>query len=221
MYEEIDGFIRVKEHSQKEDDQSYRAISKEGRKDDSDSDSAPSEDENDGSGYGSDSSPMSAREEYIRSLEQALSREPTVIPNWLQLLEHTISDIPASSKNAATVRSEMIVSVLARALEAHPHNSSSVLLRLKYLKAGESIWSKERLDEEWGKALQASKSSDLCVEWLDWKIRNTSGVGDLLDDASYTLQNIGNELLEEDAELARLRIFWRITIFLQQAGVHI
>ena len=102
MYEEIDGFIRVKEHSQKEDDQSYRAISKEGRKDDSDSDSAPSEDENDGSGYGSDSSPMSAREEYIRSLEQALSREPTVIPNWLQLLEHTISDIPASSKNAAT-----------------------------------------------------------------------------------------------------------------------
>ncbi|KAL5534334.1 hypothetical protein ACEPAG_796 [Sanghuangporus baumii] len=217
-YEEVDGFIRVSSRKRKgnEKDQAYRAISLDD-KGESDTDSS-SQDEGGSSDEDSDVSPMSAREETLRNLEQRLANDPTSESMWLSLLHHSIGGIDPSSKNADRTRAEISVSMLERALSAHQANARSPSLRLKYLKAGEVIWDMTRMEPEWRKALKAIPTADMHVEWLDWTIRSTpdfSAVVEYAIEATNLVSNIG---AGEDADFAKLRVFWRIATFFRQAG---
>ncbi|KAL5519041.1 hypothetical protein ACEPAH_724 [Sanghuangporus vaninii] len=218
-YEEVDGFIRIssRKGKDKEKDQPYRAISLDD-KDESDSDSS-SQDEGGSSDENSDVSPLSAREEALRDLEQRLANDPTSESMWLSLLHHSIGGIDPLSKNADRTRAEIVVSVLERALSAHQDNARSSLLRLKYLKAGEVTWDMTRMKGEWRKALKAIPTADMHVEWFDWTIRSTPDFNAVVEFAIEATNLVSNNIaVGEDADFARLRVFWRIATFFRQAG---
>ncbi|THH06938.1 hypothetical protein EW145_g3737 [Phellinidium pouzarii] len=215
-YEEVNGFVRVPSGKVEGKYQAYRSITREDE-DNSDSGSS-SASGNESSDYESESSPMTAREESLRDLEQKLREDPTSIPDWLRLVENSLNGVPSTSRNAEKAHSEISVSILSRALSEHPDNALSSLLRLKYLKMGENIWNERKLNSEWDDALRLSESADICVEWLDWRMRSSADFNNVLRDACKALELVARGLKGDCVELARLRIFWRTAIFLQQAG---
>ena len=215
-YEEADGFIRVRSRKGKEKEQEYRSISI-GLNEKEDSDIS-SQSEGESSGDDSDTSPLSAREESIRSLEKLLTEDPTSESNWLLLLQHTVGSAVPSKKNEEKARAEISVSILERALSAHPSNSRSLLLRLKYLRVGESIWDTTRMRKEWDKALRDVGSVDLVVEWLDWAMRTSSTLDSVIEDAIRATRLVDSSGADEDGDRARLRVLWRIATFFRQAG---
>ena len=218
-YEENDGFIRIPSRKGKEKEQAYRSI--EGNRDEnSDSDSTSSS-VGGSSGYDSDTVPFSAREEALRKLEQKVKDEPKSIKDWLLLLDHSLGETLTSSKNAALARADISVSILHRALSVCEENSRSVLLRLKYLRAAEALWyqQEDRLSKEWEMALDATNSADLWLEWLDWSIRKGGGgFEDVIQHAIRVLSRIPIHLSEDATDTTRLRIFWRTTECMKNAG---
>ncbi|KAI5123567.1 hypothetical protein M0805_003385 [Coniferiporia weirii] len=215
-YEESDGFIRVPSRKGKGRVQAYRSIT---REDAENSDSqTSSESGSSSSEYETDTSPMSAREESLRNLEQKLLRDPTSISDWLLLVEHSLNGMPATNRNVDKARSEISVSVLSRAFSAHPDNNRSTILWLKYLKAGELFWTGSKLKSEWEEALRILKSGDICVDWFDWRTRSNARLDDVLHDAARALEMAAKSTPGDGAELAELRVFWRIVIFLKQSG---
>ncbi|EJD04053.1 DUF1740-domain-containing protein [Fomitiporia mediterranea MF3/22] len=212
-YNEIDGFIKLPSRKGKEKEQAYRSIAI-GSKDGSDSESSSVRSGSEASDSDSDTSPLSAREESLRSLEQRLAKDPTSEQTWLLLLQHSVGGTEPSNKNAEKARAEISVSILERALSAHPSNATSPLLRLKYLKAGEMIWDTARTKAEWDKTLKTITSADILVEWLDWIIRTTPNFNAAVESAMKAIEIASND----KDDYARLRIFWRIATFLRQAG---
>ncbi|EED80436.1 predicted protein, partial [Postia placenta Mad-698-R] len=210
-YEEIEGFLRVTSRHDRKDDQSYRAIT--APKHDANSDETESsEDEAESSGNDSDTIPMTSLQATLKSLEERLSADASSIPTWLSLLSYTLSTIPITSKNAPRARAEITLSVLSRALSAHPSNASSRTLRLRYLKAGEEIWDNAKLYAEWEDALKVG-GSEIWVEWLDWRIRRGSnGIDGIVEDARRVLASIGDE------EVSHMRVLWRVGVAFRDAG---
>lgn len=211
----MDGFVKIPSRKGKETEQAYRSIT---RNDEDDSDSDSSRSGSDSSDNESDTSPLSAREEALRALEQRLAKDQASLSSWMLLLEHSIKGITPTSKNAETARAEISESILARALSAHPANSRSSLLRLKFLRAGETIWEEGKIREEWEKALKDIDSADIIVEWLDWAIRSSKTFSDALEDATRAARSVARSGADEDTDTSRLRIFWRIATFFKQAG---
>jgi hypothetical protein len=147
----------------------------------------------------------------MRSLEEQLSVDPSSVSTWLSLLSLSLSQVPAASKNSSKVRSEITLSVLGRALPSIPE-VSSIRIRLLYLHAGEELWTSEKLGQEWEKALTTG-DINISLAWLDWRFRNGSrGVDGILEAATRVLASA-------ESELERLRIFWRLTCALRQAGM--
>lgn len=218
-YEEVDGFIRIPSRKGKEKEQAYRSI-EDDKEDNSDSETS-SGSEGHSSAYDSDTLPFSVREEALRDLELRLQNSPTSIQDWLLLLSHSLSETSASNKNAATARADISVSILRRALSAHADNSRSPLLRLKYLRAGEDLWQYEenKMSREWEAALSSTNDVDLWIEWLDWTMRKGGkNFEDTVQNASRALECLPKDLSEEDEDRARLRILWRVTEYMKQAG---
>lgn len=118
-YEDQDGFIRLpsrKGHRNAEE--AYRSITQD---DDHNSDSSSSSEGDDASSdEGDGSHVLTAHQETLKSLEQALKSDPTAADNWLSLLNQTLSTIPLTSKNATQARCEITISILTRALSASP-----------------------------------------------------------------------------------------------------
>ena len=220
MYEEVDGFIRLKSHKGKGKDQEYRAISLE-EVGNSESESEPSDDTQSDKSEDSDTLPtLTAREESIKAIEQRLQANPEAISDWMLLLEHSLCDMPRSNKSGRLARSEITVSVLSRALDAHPTNVRSTLLRLMYLHAGGEIWDEKILASEWESALRTCGTTDLWVEWLNSQLGTTVATFESgLQSAIRTLESIPVGLSGQDSDIASLRIFWRIAVFMKQAGV--
>lgn len=215
-YEEADGLIRLPSRKGKEMDQNYRSITRDG---DHDSDSESS------SSFGSQSSgdeldllPMTAREEGIRNVERKLAENPESVSDWLRLLDISVHGMQEDVKSMSKARAEIAISVLSRAFDAHLENRRSPVLWWKILKAGEDVWDKNRLRSEWERSLVATASADLWVEWLDWRIRASSRFREVLSDATRALDVAGKICSGEAADMARLRVFWRTTIFIRQAG---
>jgi hypothetical protein len=213
-YQEVDGFIPLpsrKPRPIKEED--YRSIGP-ARGHDSEvdslsasaaSDSSDDDDDGDGTVFSSYHSKM-------RSLEEQLSSNPTSASSWLSLLSHSLSQVPTASKNATKVRSEITLSILGRALPTLAKVSSSIRIRLLYLHAGEELWSSDKLKQEWEVAL-ATRDTNIFLAWLDWRIRNgTDGLDGILEAAIRVLA-------ATTSELERLRVFWRLTCVLRQAGM--
>ncbi len=209
FYEEADGFIRISAdpgQNEASTDQPYHSITE--RDGDSNSDASEdsvgeTEDESD-----PDTTPLSAREESIRRLEQELKQDPSATSTWLSLLEHSLSGITLTSKNFGIVRSEITTSVLTRAINAHPDNVRSPLLRLKLLKAGEDVWDNSKLQSEWENTLKILKHPDVWMEWIDWRLRKCSqGLEGCFNDVRRVLQSALVGLGDYEADILNLRVF--------------
>ncbi len=208
----MDGFIRLpSRRARLVEPKDYRSIlpSKDhGSESDSSSASAVSDSDVDDD---HDKTVFSSNHEKIRFLEEQLSVDPSSVSTWLSLLSLSLSQVPAASKNSSKVRSEITLSILGRALPSLPEGSST-RIRLLYLHAGEELWTSEKLGQEWEKALTAG-DFNIFFAWLDWRIRDGSrGVDEILEAATRILVSATNEL-------ERLRIFWRLTCVLRQAGM--
>lgn len=152
---------------------------------------------------------LSAHQTILKDLEQRLTTNPSSETLWLALLSRTLSAIPIHSKNSSTVRAEITISIISRAFATSPVNRASKLLRLKYLKAGEHVWSEVRLSEEWEGAFN---SGGLWLEWLEWMTRTgKEGLPGVFDAAKRVLD-------ATDDEFIKLRVFWRVSIACNQAG---
>lgn len=221
FYEEFDGFIRISAEAGRDAasaEQPYRSITNQEEENSSDT----SEGENIGdSEYESDPDTisLSAREEALRRLEQEVKEDPSSTSAWLSLLEHTISGIAPSRKDSGTVRPEISISVLFRAINAHPDNLRSPLLRLKFLKAGEDIWDDSKLKSEWENALRNAKHPDVWMEWLDWRLRKCPlGLEGCVNDVRRVREGGSVGLGDYEADILNLRIFWRLAVFFKQTG---
>jgi NRDE-2, necessary for RNA interference len=214
-YAENDGFIRIpSRRGMNQDNEAYRSLSKVEADDNSDS-SLPSETDDD-SHDDSDTPVLSAHQESLKLLEQDLEANPRAVRKWLALLSQTLSTIPLTSKNATKARSEITVSIIARALSADPQNNLDRHLRLTYLRAGEDIWHESKLRSEWEDALKVG-GVDIQLEWLEWKIRNgNKGIDGILESAARALTSLG---IGEEADIGKVRIFWRVAVAIKNAGM--
>lgn len=209
-YQETDGFIPLPSRRPRPVEQKdYRSIvpSKDHvSENDSSSASAVSDSDDD-----DDDTVFPSSREKMRSLEEQLSVDPSSVSTWLSLLSLSLSQVPFASKNFSKVRSEITLSILGRALPSLPEGSST-RIRLLYLHAGEELWTSEKLGQEWEKALTIG-DINISLAWLDWRIRNgTRGVDGIVEGATRVLASAGSEL-------ERLRLFWRLTCALRQAGM--
>ncbi|KAH7928477.1 DUF1740-domain-containing protein [Leucogyrophana mollusca] len=215
-YQEVDGFLRLPSRRGRQVEQAYRAITLANDNEESDSQSSASE--SDGSDSSDDGGPvLTSHQLSLKSLEGKLSSDPSSVPNWLSLVACSLSSIPLTSKNATKTRAEVTLSILSRALSAHPRNSNSTMLRLKYLKSGEEVWHESKVRAEWDEALKIG-GIDIWMEWLEWRIRTgVNGVDGIIKDATRVLDALGDH---EETEVGRLRVVWRVAVALQQAGFY-
>jgi len=213
-YEEIDGVIKLPSRRRRRDpEESYRTITAT-RGSDSDSESSGVADTGE---ENSDSSPiLTSQQVAIKKLEQEIEKDPSAVDKWFSLLNHTLSTIPLLSRNARKARSEIIVSILSRALTVNNNNESAKLLRLRYMKAGEEIWPEAKLKAEWETALKGG-GIEIWMEWLEWRIRTMKNMNGLLDLVSrvYSAFNSNEGVV---GELAKLRVFWRVAVLYKDAG---
>jgi NRDE-2, necessary for RNA interference len=213
-YQETDGFIPLpsrKSRLIKEDD--YRSIGPvKGHDSASDSPSTSAESDSSDDDDEEGGTKFSSYHEKMRSLEEQLSSNPTNASLWLSLLSHSLSQVSMASKNATKVRAEITISILGRSLCSLARGSSTTRIRLLYLHAGEELWTSDKLRQEWEVALAAG-DINVFLAWLDWRIRSGSdGVDGILEAAIRVLACI-------TSELERLRVFWRLTCALRQAGM--
>ncbi|KAJ7900210.1 NRDE-2, necessary for RNA interference-domain-containing protein [Mycena olivaceomarginata] len=193
-YEEHDGFLRLPSRAVHE--QSYRSIENTNPNSDSESESGAGESDI-GESSEDDATPDSHTATH-RSLNERLTADPRSISNWLSLLSHTLLTTPTTSKNATRARSEISISILARAIA--------------YLQAGEEVWHESKLRAEWEDALRKVKGVEIWMEWFEWRIRNgTRGISAVVEDAKRALAAVRDEV-------GQVRIFWRLAVAFQSAG---
>lgn len=223
---ELDGFLPLSRRKKEKDpnEQLYRSITRDEQHDDeSGSEMSLSEaGDEDSSSDESTTSPLSVRQEALRSIEQRLTANPSSITDWMTLLDYSLAEVPIFSKNAQRARAEISTAILSRALTASPENTHSALIWLKYLRVGEDLWEEGMLKDEWEKALKGAPSADLWIEWLNWRIRRPAVVMDeVKDDAARLVKNMSTGMTAEEADFARLRAFWRIAVFFKETGAYI
>ncbi|KAF7339574.1 Protein NRDE2 [Mycena sanguinolenta] len=199
-YEERDGFLRLPSRAIHADEQSYRAI--ENTNANSDSESESDADESDAGASSDDDATPNSHTATQRAIEERLAADPRSIANWLSLLSHTLLTIPATSKNATRARSEISISILARAIAVDGNANSS----------GEEVWHESKLRAEWEDALRKVRGVEIWFEWFEWRIRTGKGISGVVDDAKRALA-----AMQED-EVGRVRIFWRLAVAFQNAG---
>ncbi|KAJ8591485.1 hypothetical protein M405DRAFT_734897 [Rhizopogon salebrosus TDB-379] len=213
-HEEVDGFLPLPSNRRNKATEDYRSITRQEDHLDSDSQSSASDDS---SGDESGMPILTAHQLSLKTVEQRLAADPSSVETWLSLLNHSLSNIPLTSKNAAKARAEITLSILTRARAAHSHNRSSRILFLKYLRAGEEVWHESKTKAEWEEALKLG-GIEVWMEWLEWRIRTTAGGVDVLvTDATRVLNALSRS---EGSELDELRVLWRVAVAFQQAGYH-
>jgi hypothetical protein len=214
-HEEVDGFLRLPSNRRNKATEDYRSITRQEDHLDSDSQSSASDDSSDDE---SGTPILTAHQLSLKTLEQRLAADPSSVETWLSLLNHSLSNIPLTSKNAGKARAEITLSILTRARAAHSHNRSSRILFLKYLRAGEEVWHESKTKAEWEEALKLG-GIEVWMEWLEWRIRTTAGGVDVLvTDAIRVLNALGRS---EGSELDELRVLWRVAVAFQQAGMEL
>ncbi|KAJ7293452.1 NRDE-2, necessary for RNA interference-domain-containing protein [Mycena rebaudengoi] len=203
-YEETDGFLRLPSRTPR--DSSYRAITNtNAANSDSESDSA----ESDASSSGEEAVALTSHQTTMKSINDKLAADPSP-HNWLLLLSHTLSTIPTTSKNSTRSRSEIAVSILARALAV---NATSHVLKLKFLQAGEEVWHESKLRAEWEDALRTIGGVEIWMEWFEWRIRRgNNGITAVVEDAQRAAAALHPD------EVGQVRLFWRLAVAFQNAG---
>ncbi|KAI6007197.1 NRDE-2, necessary for RNA interference-domain-containing protein [Pisolithus albus] len=211
-YEEVNGFLPLPSrvgrvaggiHGPLQDEADTDSESSEGQEDNSDEDEGPLS--------------LPSEQLAIKDLEQKIVLQPSSVETWLCLVTRSLATVPPTSKNASTVRAEITLSILDRALTAHPANRTSRRLRLMYLRAGEEVWYESKLQVEWEEALKLG-GVEIWLEWLEWRIRkSTESIDSVVTDAMRALQALGGS---PDSEVERLRVVWRVAVVFQEAGFY-
>ena len=96
---------------------------------------------------------LTAQQEAIKEQESILARDPTLISSWFSLIRLSIAQSPITARRGPAARAEISLAILKRALDAHPHNQTSIRLRVSYLDAGGEIRRKDEQANEWESAL--------------------------------------------------------------------
>ncbi|KAG1846882.1 NRDE-2, necessary for RNA interference-domain-containing protein [Suillus subluteus] len=213
-HEEVDGFLRLPSDRGHKAAEDYRSVTRQQEHPDSDSQSSASDDS---SGDESGTPILTSYQLSLKTLEQQLAADPSSVETWLSLVKHSLSNIPVTSKNATKARAEITLAILTRARAAHPHNRSSRILFLKYLRAGEEVWHESKTKAEWEEALKLD-GIEIWMEWLEWRIRTAAGgVDTSVTDATRVLSALGSS---ESREIDKLRVVWRVAVAFQQAGYY-
>lgn len=165
---------------------------------------------------------LPAEQEKMKSLEETVRRAPQDEQSWLHLLSVSIDSISNRTKRGVKAKAEIATSILKRALDAHRDNEASPRLRLLYIMYGEEIWDEEKTRRSWNSLLSDFGGNDvppwkqalIWMTFLDWSIINRPSISEALDDARRALA----QLQGSEFEMARVRILWRIAVFLREAG---
>ncbi|PVG04525.1 DUF1740-domain-containing protein [Serendipita vermifera] len=208
---------KIKRQTEVDPQDSYRSIEAEKEREyDSDaSRTESSSDESEGPG-------LTAEQESIKELERKLGRDPGDESSWLKLLDLSVKSIPTTAKHGARARADIAISILQRAISAHPANELSLLLRLTYLDYGSEIWMDDKLEEEWKDGLariggvqsEPRKRSVIWLSWLEWRLFSSKSISAALSHAKATISALSGS----EYEMARVRACWRTAIFLREAG---
>lgn len=213
-------FIALSDHKKARDEDvhdSYRSIERR-RSDESDSDASdPQSSESESGGH-----TLTAEQHTIKALETTLRSSPSDISSWLKLLEISIKSLSVLTKQATRARAEISVSLLRRAIDTHPDNIASFRLRLLYLEHGSELWSEEKLREEWEDVLNSLgspqsppwKRAIVWLNWLEWRLVANSTVVGALNDAKRLFAMLHGEQFVR----VRVRLCWRVSVFLREAG---
>jgi hypothetical protein len=108
--------------------------------------------------------------------------------------------------------------MLEKAINAHPKNRSSDVLRLRFLEAVRDAKSPNEEDLAWDRALLEIKSSILWVEYIGYRLRKDGPEG-----IEKAVSRIWSEIERSPLDVsrkdrARLRVFWRAIVGLREAG---
>ena len=222
-------FIAVASKRRERDDPStsYRAITaSEARPYNSDSEHTDSvhglTSEDEGGPSGKLHIHLTARQEAIKELEANLTRDSTLIDSWFSLVRLSVAEIPITSRRGPIARAEISLAILKRALDAHPQNRTSVRLRVAYLEAGEEIWQRVEQVKQWEAALIALGGPGIDLDnremiwsaWLSWVMRNAKNMDDFLS----AFRRVFAVFNVEEAEMIRVRLFWRLCVHLHESG---
>ncbi|ESK97958.1 hypothetical protein Moror_896 [Moniliophthora roreri MCA 2997] len=213
-YQEVDGFLPLPSNNKP---LGYRSITREDHNSESDSDYDSNPDLSDPGSADNETqrTALSSHQETLRTLEQRLLNDPSSISDWLSLISRTVSTIDPNSRGSRKAQAEITISILERALSAHPRNKYSKHLRLKYLAAGSETWTEPRINEEWENAIKLG-DVDIWIEWLEWKIgRAFDGLSGVFDAATRVLAALDSSLGDE---LGKIRVLWRVAVACQHSG---
>ena len=215
-------FIALSEHKELQDDDvhdSYRSIERR-QSHESDSDASSSQSSESESGH-----TLTAEQHTIKALEMTLGSSPSDIESWLKLLDISTKSLSVLTKQATRARAEISVSLLRRAIDAHPDNIASFQLRLLYLEQCCELWSEEKLREEWEDVLNSLgspqsppwKRAIVWLNWLEWRLVANSTVVGALNDTKRLFAMLHGERFMR----VRVRLCWRVAVFLREAGEYL
>jgi hypothetical protein len=213
---EEEGFIPiskpVKPSSDPQANPDYRSINE--PNDNSDGDS--SNDEEDALGWpDSDDDAVDAHSAETARLARILAADTSNISSWLNVIAHSASTNPTPAG-----RADIWITMLEKAMLAHPANKTSDVLRLRYLEVIREARPGSEEEKAWTTALNEIKSENLWVEYIGFKLRR--GGAESLDGAISKIWEEVDALGEDDSRKyrARLRIFWRAVVAQREAGMY-
>ncbi|KAF7320303.1 hypothetical protein MKEN_00815100 [Mycena kentingensis (nom. inval.)] len=200
-YEEQGGFLRLPSRSVPSRD-AYREIERQNANSDSDSASH--------SESSQEETTPTAHDYALQSINTKLAADSTNIANWESLLAHNLSTIPRTSKNSTRARSEISISILARALTA---TGRPPALLVKFLECGEEVWHESKLRAEWEDALKHQRNIQVWLAWLDWRWRSCkTGIASFVADAERALVALQHD------DVGQVILFWRLAVAFKSAG---
>ncbi|KAG9037742.1 hypothetical protein FS837_001394 [Tulasnella sp. UAMH 9824] len=162
-------------------------------------------------------------------LTSTVKSNPTSIESWLELVEHSVSTSPTPESKA-----DVALSIVQKALSAHPTNKFHPILLARYLRSGSLVWTSAKLEEEWNRALDGvskegralEETADLWMEWIGWRIKVKGVEGS--EEAAETVHSVTHreeerlrrrqQLPSLALEAAKLRFLWRMCVGMAEAG---
>lgn len=165
---------------------------------------------------------LTADQEAIKELEAILDHRPDDEQAWLRLWEISTRSLPRTMGRSTQVRTEISLSILRKAMDAHKNNRESLRLRLLYIEYGSPTWSDERTRREWddlldelgGAQVPIWKRTIVWMAWLERQFVSRPTVGEALEAAKQLMA----ALSEKEFEMLWVRMCWRIAIFMRESG---
>lgn len=152
-------------------------------------------------------------------MERYLQLHPADVDAWIRYSTLHLKLLPEITKYAANASldplklpqnratAEVTLSILARALDAHPTNFTSSTLHIAYIRAAEKFWERQQITGRWKNVIRelserAGTSEDIAMMdiWLgfiDWKEGQGYGKSDKDSEAMEEVLEIYGECLEK------------------------